>query len=396
VQPFVPPPLSNSGASLHGLRGASSWLTSLVIHLGALLLLALWVIPAGSGLLRTLTIEATTGNDAAGPLFTLGPDEFSLPEPQDSRQTLPPPDPLERIAEPTPLGLAEIVPQSAPLGETPEPLDAKIAGSRRQSADAMFFGTSASGRNFVFILDISGSMSQRSGGRFLRARDELIESVSRMREDQNFYVYLFNWSTVPMFGVGNDPGGLIPANPENIAKLQSWLYSITPISGTDPRAALRGAHAFGPDAIFLLSDGKFNKPPRTDPQRGWDASLASVFDQLSHPDRPDVQINTIAFEDLTASQGMERIAEMTSGQFTFVAAPGQQALVDVERASAGPEYVPQTREEKLQMAEDVLRLRRAYRLLQRDLPERARELAEGLDPNKLPRDARRMLGQILR
>lgn len=401
--PAAPPVSNHVELPEHSFQGISGWLVSLVLHLTGLLALALWILPSGSGLLATVVIQSPAGNDQSAALLRLGNDPLDLPETQSAAQSLPAPNPLADLPDTQPPGWQTKLPKADIAASADPTLTQKVAGADTQQADAMFFGTSASGRRFIFILDVSGSMQARGGARFDRARDELIASVSRLREDQHFYVYLFNWSTFPMFGPSNDPGQLIPANAENIAKLKTWLYAIVPQSGTDPRAALLGAHSMQPDAIFLLSDGQFNTPPRTDPTRGWDASLFSVFDLLSRPDLPKVQINTIAFEDVVASQGMQRIAASTEGQFRFVTAPGKDAFAGANNDPAatdpailGPEYEPQTAEAKRQMAEDILLLRRAQRLLERNRPERAKALVQDLDPAKLPRDARRTLARIRR
>src|SRR5690606_17153682 len=184
----------------------------------------------------------------------------------------------------------------------------------------------ASGRDFIFILDCSGSMIARNGGRFARAREELVESISRLQPDQRFYVFLFNWSTAPMFGPADDPGTLVHATPENVDRLRRWLAGIYPQSGTDPRRALREAFRMRPDAIFLLSDGQFNTPSEYNAMQGWDTSRTTVFDVVARSNSADAQIHTIAFEDVIAAQGMSLLAERTNGQFRFVPAPGQEDI----------------------------------------------------------------------
>jgi hypothetical protein len=274
------------------------------------------------------------------------------------------------------------------------PLDMEI-GKTEEKADVTFFGTSASGRDFIFILDCSGSMQARDGGRFHRAREELVQSLSMLRPEQRFYVFLFNWSTIPMFGPVENPGKLVEATPDNIEKLRAWLYTVLPVSGTDPRRSLAESLRMKPDAIFLLSDGAFNTPGVSDPLLGWDSSKTTVFDVVGHKDAAKIPIHTVAFEDPVAAVGMQRLAEQVEGQFRFVPVPGRENLPRFAASEEDiAEYEPSSPEEQKRLAADILLLRRAERLVSRKRHEEARNLVASLEAEKLPRDLRRRLAAI--
>ncbi len=369
-------------------RGASSWLTSAVLHLLLLLITALITLPTGTQIASSLVISLGPEADASEALFTLDQDPITVESTGEQPQLVEVEAPLETLLNTSPAELNDPTTDRLPL-VIPQPAD--LGGDLAKVGDAMFFGTSASGRDFVFILDISGSMMARKGERFNRARDELVESVSRLRPDQRFYVFLFNWTTIPMFGLA-DPGELIPASGENIAQLRAWLYSIEPTSGTDPRFALVGALKLQPNAIFLLSDGRFNTSSESSRFFGGDRNL-TVFEVITKGQLPSVQINTIAFEDLSASQGMSKLAELTDGQFRFVPAPGQAGLAPVNVVDE-PDYEPKTDAERLAMAEAIILLRRAERLKKRGSDEHARNLVKDIDPLKLPKDVRSRLSAL--
>ena len=305
-------------------HGASGWLVSAICHLSAVLLLLMLSLPDGTQPSEPLMVTMDTTGQSPQPQFTLVAEEPAV-EPLAAPSVAEVPDPLALVAD---AKVAEVVNPStshfvlASMGGAP--LDTPVGSSRGRAGDAMFFGTSASGRDFIFILDCSGSMIARNGERFARARDELVNSISRLRRDQRFYVYLFNWSTIPMFGPESDPGTLIAPTEENETRLRTWLYSIRPRSGTDPRAALMRSFQMAPDAIFLLSDGQFNTA-HPDPLARLGFRGTTVFDIAARENQARVQINTIAFEDVVAATGMSRLAKQSDGQFRFVPAPGQDA-----------------------------------------------------------------------
>ena len=192
-----------------------------------------------------------------------------------------------------------------------------------------FFGSHAYGNRFVFVLDISTSMSARNGDRFERAKAELLRSVSKLTPQQSYYVLLFSWQTIYMYGYPNryayknrrtaaeeDPLEYIPATAENLDQLRFWLSRVRLLGGTDPRRALSVAHSMQPDAIFLLSDGQFNRTAER-PGEGW----------INKQDIPDsatvaagvkiallgVPVHTIAYENPLTRNAMREIAQITGG-----------------------------------------------------------------------------------
>jgi von Willebrand factor type A domain len=114
-----------------------------------------------------------------------------------------------------------------------------------------FFGIRAPGKFFVYVIDCSESMIDED--RFARATMEVRRSVLALQAPQQFEIIFYNDESIPM------PGGPRPrsADTQNKSQMISWLRLIEPISGTDPREAIRQALGLRPEAVFLLSDGAF-------------------------------------------------------------------------------------------------------------------------------------------
>lgn len=116
---------------------------------------------------------------------------------------------------------------------------------------ASFFGISARGRFFVYVLDQSGSMIDDE--RMTRATNELRRSVNALHPPQRFEVFFYNDVATTM------PGGPTPREADQRSKdqLRNWLQLIDPDGGTSPKRAVLQALGMRPDAVFLLSDGDF-------------------------------------------------------------------------------------------------------------------------------------------
>ena len=116
---------------------------------------------------------------------------------------------------------------------------------------ASFFGISARGRFFVYVLDQSGSMIDDD--RMVRATSELRRSVNALHSPQKFEVFFYNDQATTM------PGGPTAREADQRTKdqLRNWLHLIDPDGGTSPKRAIMQALGMRPDAVFLLSDGDF-------------------------------------------------------------------------------------------------------------------------------------------
>jgi len=176
-----------------------------------------------------------------------------------------------------------------------------LLGGDQSGGKVGFFGTSATGDSFVFIVDSSGSMT---GARFERAKRELRLSIKRLKANQKFHVVFFNSETIPMFEPGSR-AGLITATRVNLRKVGRWISHQAPSSTTNPEGAIRMALALKPAVIFLLSDGEFDEPERAR-QAALDENNSSTV------------IHTIAFMSRDGEATLQEIARDHGGTFRFV------------------------------------------------------------------------------
>jgi von Willebrand factor type A domain len=169
------------------------------------------------------------------------------------------------------------------------------AGGGQNGPGHSFFGLEASGDRVVFVVDISGSMS---GRRFYRARTELRRSIESLRPDQQYFVIFFNDGALPM-----PAEKLLPATPENVAETLHWLNYVKCGGGTNPLPGMLLALQLHPDAIYLMTDGKF------DPQIVWEVTQAE-------PTVP-IPVFTISFASRSAERLLKQIAAETGGSYRF-------------------------------------------------------------------------------
>jgi hypothetical protein len=291
----------------HGKRDSAGWLTSVLVHGVLIGLLAMVLAPIDLGGIDThvLRFSFKDAEQSQPPdVVTVSIAEIeSVPEePAEPIESQPPP--------------AAVIPKSnvkaTDLAQRGEALRRGGDAGGSAGAAGSFFGIEARGRDFVYILDMSGSMR---GRRFRCASEELVRSVEGLRESQNFYVLLFNGGTVRMFdgNRGYTPTP-IPATRENKTKLSRWIQTAYRGGSTDPREALRLALRMRPSAIFMLSDGEFDdqKSKRGNMIKGNSGAfsiVAAASDQIP--------INAIAFEDPTSCENMKRLADMTNGEYRF-------------------------------------------------------------------------------
>lgn len=292
---------------------SAGWTTSLIGHGIALAIVAAMMAPAdiGLGVQNVLTLRF-----AKEPVEQPALTYVTVPQPPAADVAPAVPEPVDVFATST-LDLAPATP-----GQTADDAEGAAgqhggatgaAGSDNSVARGTFFGISATGHSFVYILDRSGSMR---GGRYRRAADELIRSVDALHATQRFYVFLFNNVATPMF---DDPSPLpipILATVENKRRLVAWLDQAGPDGGTNPTEALRLSLKMGGSAIFLLSDGEFDTS-RNDRGKILVPSTQDAFGVVS-ASGANQPIHTIALESPSGATSLQRLSAMTSGEYRFV------------------------------------------------------------------------------
>ncbi len=175
-----------------------------------------------------------------------------------------------------------------------------LLGGEQAGGKVGFFGSSATGNSFVFIVDSSGSMT---GQRFERAKLELRRSLERLKARQKFHVVFFNGDTYPMY-TPREEVGLVAATSSNKKLARRWIRSQQPGSTTNPEAAIRLALQLKPDVIFLLSDGEFDEP--------------ELSREAARAENSGTVIHTIALISRDGEETLKAIANDNSGTYRFV------------------------------------------------------------------------------
>jgi len=131
--------------------------------------------------------------------------------------------------------------------------NASDGGVVAEDAGAKFYGIESEGSRFVFVIDASTSMLE--GGRWTRAVEELLESISLLKSNQEFLVLTYSSNFRPMLNMPSNKIDLIKATRSNKRRLAKWLYDQRPGGVTMPAGAMLVGLSLNVDAIYLLSDG---------------------------------------------------------------------------------------------------------------------------------------------
>ncbi|QDT11477.1 vWA domain-containing protein [Planctomycetes bacterium K23_9] len=289
----------------HGRRESTSWFSSVAIHLIILAIIGLFLVPADFG-----------GDGMHQLIVTLGDDREAAVGADFATDTVPDDTVTESIPEVKPTfseSAKPAVDRSAKQGGKKAGKGSDKGGQKGLSGS--FFGIETTGHEFVYILDMSGSMR---GSRYRRASDELIRSVNQLGDGQKFYVILFSNSFIQMFNQNTKAPRAIAATPDNKQRLAEWVVSAFQGGGTDPRGAVKLALQMRPSAIFMLSDGKFRKPSvNSKSSRTFLSDNLDVF-QLAQAAGGRTPIQAIAFEEAVACENMKKLSLLTGGKYRFV------------------------------------------------------------------------------
>ncbi len=163
-----------------------------------------------------------------------------------------------------------------------------------------FFGTTAKGKSFVFVVDCSGSMQ---GPRFQRALSELRNSLEQLEPQQKFQIVFFNDHALPLVHSEHSTK-LMPATRQVLAEVFAWIEDRQAQGGTVPDDALRRALALKPDVVFFLTDA--DRVPR------------KVRTLIANCNKHKSTVHTIAFGDRGGETLMQGIAADHHGRYRFV------------------------------------------------------------------------------
>ncbi|MCA9222750.1 MAG: hypothetical protein KDA71_20655, partial [Planctomycetales bacterium] len=181
---------------------------------------------------------------------------------------------------------------------------------------AEFFGVKAGGRKFIFIVDSSKSMN---GGKFDAACEELMYAIRRLSNEQFFYIIFFDRDAARMTFLPNKEPEPRPvrATAANIRLAEQWVRTIELELRTDPFDAVEFAVKALPDAIYILTDGKFTDRGMTERWLKKNNKLEDPIDGIY----PKVVIHTIGFWQPDGEPTLTAIAKEYGGTYRFVPRP---------------------------------------------------------------------------
>lgn len=115
------------------------------------------------------------------------------------------------------------------------------------------FGLEARGRRFVYVFDRSASMAEPEGRPLATAKEELLRSLERLGDAQQFHVIFYN-HRLHLFAPVGRAGRPVFATEENRREARRFIEAVRADGGTRHAEALAAAFRLRPDVVFLLTD----------------------------------------------------------------------------------------------------------------------------------------------
>lgn len=306
-----------------------SWLASLVLHVGGLLLFVSTLKSCGQGgtsfergedfrIVGIVLKEDGNNPDADNPDSHTPHDDANPPAAAGSATAHPAMVPRE---SPVPLELPQ---QSSIVGPGPpafSPASASaadiaaehlrtpgrgttgpLAGAPSMAGEVDFFGISDKATRVVYVLDRSGSMT---GAPLQFAKAELIASLATLQSNQHFQVIFYNNVTTPMQLEG-EADVLYRATDVNRTKTQQYINGIDAAAGTRDLPAILKALHLQPEVIFLLTDGE--------------GLSAADLSEIRAANRSGARIHCVRFgkgPELAGGSYIERLARENGGTYIY-------------------------------------------------------------------------------
>ncbi len=279
----------------------TGWCVSLALHIVLLVVLAIQVSSEVTS--ANLVLQVARVDDVQ-PVDLMSPDSDAAP---DSRSRSAPGGPPLNIPVVTLRG-TEVAGSGGGREELLHDFDrlAELAEPESPSqGQTSFFGVSASGNRFVFLIDGSRSMQ---GLRWQMARYELLTTLDGLNEQQSFFVLYFDDRAYPMFGRQNRQLDFLPATAENLTRLRQWIDSIQVGLHTDPFPAVQIGMRLKPDAMFIVSDGEFAVKTRM--------YLRETNKRARK--EPIIPVHTVALSSRQGGRELKNVAQENGGVYQFV------------------------------------------------------------------------------
>ena len=290
------------------LNSLLPWVTSLLIHLGIIIiaLFIVWSLIQPPEDQPIIPIARLSDNPGGSLSQQNSPDlENTQTEREIQTDSVAIEDSLQELNLDTNTDL-ELIGLSAGGGSRVAPFGSTTGAATGISA--RFFGTGGNATRIIYIVDASGSLIDT----LPFVIRELKRSISRLSPQQQFNVIFFQAGNA----VEVPPTGWKPASGENKQAIADWITlengNIVPRGSTNPLTAIRLAMRYDPQLVFILSDnitgqGKY-EVDRTE--------LLNLVTQYTR--NKNIAINSIQFLYPDPFNTLKELAESNGGNYTFI------------------------------------------------------------------------------
>ena len=241
--------------------------------------------------------DAATGAEATAAAPTIAADSLAAaaaPAAVPDR----PPAPLQLPGLPAPPVIGGSGPPKTGHGVAQLLDPARAGGGARPGSgggggpgETTFFGVSDAAKRFVYLIDSSSSMQDYSALRI--AKTELLASLERLDETQQFQVLFCNSGQITRLKPGRFD--MFYGTDAQRLEVRLQIAGIAPDHGTDHFQAIMQGLALNPEVIFYLSDG--GEPPL----------LPRELEEIRNRNRGGARIHCIEF-------GISRLTHTADGQ----------------------------------------------------------------------------------
>jgi hypothetical protein len=179
-----------------------------------------------------------------------------------------------------------------------EPINPEAFKAAAHPPRPMFFSISSPPviHKLVYVVDRSGSMTDSID----HVKLELKRSIDELAEEDEFHVIFYS-SGPP---VEMPTRRLVPATDANKKLAAEFIDGIVAQGETEPSKAIERAFAVGPDLIYLMTDGEF------------DRAIIPLVKRLNPAGK--VTVHCIGFIYETGEAVLKEIAAQNGGQYKFV------------------------------------------------------------------------------
>lgn len=309
------PPLTLAGLTL-----------SLLLHIGFLVLAAIWLVGGGGGGGGTAGAQAGGGGVVGVAVMTdeelgqlaggaVAEEAAMLAEAPVASAMLATSDLPVEVASlgagaVTPGGVGEGLTGGAGAGAGEGGGEGVGTGGGSGGGAARFFGVEARGNRFAYVCDVSGSMSIGVGADGQTARidvlkGELLRSILALEERSSFAVALFSSESAFLGGRSE----WVTSGQVGKSWARRAVAAIGPGGDTQPRPAFELVFKLRPrpDAIYFMTDGEFDE--------------SNVEAILALNEKAKIPIHCITVISSQGAEQMRRIAEASGGKYTHFAGP---------------------------------------------------------------------------